>query len=128
MLVPTIHIAWCYSKNGDAMFDGLDHALCHPIALRPLRCSALMLDSVVLAHYLEFYSPFPTIVSEYEFGYSISADNVVFQESGCSLSTMISDRLCLAPLGIVVDGHQNIFVSCFSFRQRSCSVQCNSVE
>jgi hypothetical protein len=69
-----------------------------------------MLYSVVLAHYLEFCSPFPTIVSEYEFGYSIPADNVVFQESGCSLSTMIDNYLCLAPLGIVVDGHQNVFV------------------
>jgi hypothetical protein len=111
MLVPTIHIAWCCSKNSDAMLDGLDHALRHTIALRPLRCSALMLDSVVLAHHLEFCSPFSTIVSEYKFGYSIPIDNVVFQESGCSLGTMISNCFCLAPLRIVVDGHQNVFVS-----------------
>jgi hypothetical protein len=41
---------------------------------------------------------------------------------------MINNCLCLAPLGIVVDGHQNLFVSCFSFRQWSYNVQCNSVE
>jgi len=62
------------------MLDGLDHALCHPIALRPLNCSALMLDPIVLAHQLELCSPFSTIVSKYKFGDSILADNVIFQE------------------------------------------------
>ncbi len=93
------------------MLDGLNHALCHSIALRPLRCSALMLDSVILAHHLEFCNLFSTIVNEYESGYSISADDVVLREPGCSLSTMVSNHLCLAPLGIVVDGHQNVPIS-----------------
>ncbi len=87
------------------MLDGLDHALHHPIALRPLKCSELMLDFVVLAHQLEFCSPFSTIVSKYKLGDSIPADNVIFQEPGCSLGTMINNCLCLTPLGIMVDGH-----------------------
>ncbi len=93
------------------MLDGLDHAFCHPIALRPLRCNALMLDSVVLAHQLEFYSPFSTIISKYKLGDSIPADNVIFQEPSYSLGTMINNCLCLTPLGIMVDGHQDVLVS-----------------
>ncbi len=93
------------------MLDGLDHAFRHPIALRPLRCSALMLDSVVFAHQFELCSPFSTIVSKYKLGDSELADNVIFQEPGCSLGTMISNRLHLTPFGIMVNGHQDVLVS-----------------
>ncbi len=93
------------------MLDGLDNALRHPIALKPLRCSALMLDPVVLAHQIEFCSPFSTIVSKHKLGDPIPADNVIFQESGRSLSTMISNCFRLTPLEIMVDGHQDVFVS-----------------
>jgi hypothetical protein len=87
------------------MFDRFDQALCHPIALRPLGCSVLMLDSIVIAHHIEFFSPFSTIVSKHKLGDSIPADYVIFQESSCILSTMISNRLSLTPFRIVVDGH-----------------------
>ncbi len=93
------------------MLDGLDHALRHPIALRPLRCILLMLDSIVLAHQLELCSPFSTIVRQYKLGDSILADNVIFQEPGYSLGTMINNGLCLTPFGIMVNGHQDVLVS-----------------
>ncbi len=93
------------------MLDGLDDALRHPIALRPLRCSALMLDPIVLAHQIKFCSPFSTIVSKHKLGDPIPADNVIFQESGCSFGTMISNCFRLTPLGIMVDGHQGVLVS-----------------
>jgi len=70
-----------------------------------------MLDPVVLAHQLKLCSLFSTIVSKYKFGDSILVDNVIFQEFGGSFGTMISNCLCLTPLGVMVDGHQNVFVS-----------------
>jgi hypothetical protein len=93
------------------MFDGLDHMLDHPIALRPLGCSALVLDCIVPTHHIELYSPLPPIVSQYEFWDTKPADYVIFKKPGCCFGSMINNRLCFAPLGIMVDGHQDIFVA-----------------
>jgi hypothetical protein len=93
------------------MLDGFNHALRHPVALGPLGCSALMLDGIILAHHIKLCSPLPSIVSQYKFGNSISTDYVIFQKHGGSFSSMISNRLCFAPLRIVVNGHQNVFVA-----------------
>jgi hypothetical protein len=87
-----------------------------------------MLDLEVLAHQIEFCSPFSTIVNKHKLGDLVPADNVIFQESGRSLGTMISNCFRLTPLGIMVDGHQDVFVSCLSFRQWSCRVQSDPME
>jgi hypothetical protein len=103
VLVPRIHICRSRSQNNDAMLDGLDHALRHPVALRPLGCSALVLDGIILTHHIKLCSPLPSIVSKYEFGNPMPTDYFIFQKPGCCFSSMISNRLCFAPLRIVVN-------------------------
>jgi hypothetical protein len=93
------------------MLDGFDHAFRHPVALGPLRCSALVLDGIILAHHIELCSPLPSIISQYKFGNSIPTDYVILQKLGGSFGSMISHRLCFAPFRIMVDGHQNVFVA-----------------
>jgi hypothetical protein len=53
LLIPTIHVGKSISKHNYAMLDGLNHALSHPIALRPLGCNALVLNSIVPTHHVE---------------------------------------------------------------------------
>ncbi len=128
LLIPVIHVGKSSSKHSYTMLDGLDHALSHPIALRPLGCSALVLNSIIPTHHIEFCSPFPPIVSQHEFGNSIPTNYLILQKPGCRLCSMVSNRLCFASLRIVVDGHQNILVARLSLRQWPCNVQCNSME
>jgi len=59
LLIPIIHVGRSSNKHSYAMLDGLNHALSHPIALRPLGCSALVLNSIVPTHHVELYSPPP---------------------------------------------------------------------
>jgi hypothetical protein len=105
LLIPTIHVGRSSNKHSYAMLDGLNHALSHPIALRPLGCSTLVLNSIVPTHHVELCSPLPPIVSQHEFGNSISTNYLILQKPGCRLRSMVSNRLCFAPLRIVVDGH-----------------------
>jgi hypothetical protein len=53
LLILTIHVGRNSSKHSYTMLDGLNHALSHPIALRPLGCSALVLNSIVPTHHVE---------------------------------------------------------------------------
>jgi hypothetical protein len=87
------------------MLDGFNHALCHPVALGPLGCSALMLDGIILAHHIKLCIPLSSIVSQYKFGNAIPTDYVIFQKPGGSFNSMINHHLCFAPLRIMVDGH-----------------------
>jgi len=63
LLIPTIHVGRSSSKHNYTMLDGLDHALSHPIALRPFGRSALVLNSIIPTHHVELCSPLPPIVS-----------------------------------------------------------------
>jgi len=59
LLIPTIHVGRSSSKHSYTMLDGLNHALSHPIALRPLGCNALVLNNIVPTHHVELCSPLP---------------------------------------------------------------------
>ncbi len=98
LLVPTIHVGRSSSKHSYTMLDGLDHGLNHPIALRPLRRSELVLNGIIPTHYIKFCSPLPPIVSQHEFGNSIPTNYLILQEPGFRLRSMVSNRLCFAPL------------------------------
>jgi len=69
-----------------------------------------MLNPVVLAHQIKFCNPFSTIVSKHKLGDPIPVDDVIFQESGRSFGTMISNCFRLTPLRILVNGHQDVLV------------------
>jgi hypothetical protein len=93
------------------MLDGFDHAFRHPVALWPLWCSALVLYSIIFAHGIELCTPFPSVVSKNELRNSIPANQIILQKSCNNLGSMVSYCLGFAPLRIVVDSHQDIFVT-----------------
>jgi hypothetical protein len=68
LLIPTIRVGGRSGKHDYAMLDGLDHTLCHPIALRPLGCSALVLDCIVLTHHIELAAHSPPLSVSMNFG------------------------------------------------------------
>jgi len=82
LLIPTICVGRRSGKHSYAMLDGLDHTLGHPIALRPLRCSALVLNCIVLTHHIELCSPLPPIISQYELRDTEPTDYVILQKPG----------------------------------------------
>jgi hypothetical protein len=111
LLIPTICVGGRSGKYGYAMLDGLDHTLGHPIALRPLGCSTLVLNCIVLTHHIELCSPLPPIISQYELRDTEPTDYVILQKHGCCSGSMIGNCLRFTPLGIVVNGHQDVFVA-----------------
>jgi hypothetical protein len=73
--------------------------------------NALVLYGISLAHGIKFYTPFPSIVSKYEFRNPIPTNKIIFQKPCNSLGSMISYCLGFTPLRIVVDGHKDIFIA-----------------
>ncbi len=128
LLVPAIGILRCCRQYRYTLFDRLDQAFNHTITLWPLRRSVLMMNPVILAHGVKFCRPFSSVVGQHKFGHPVPTDYIVLQESGCCFGSMISHSLCLTPLRIVIDGHQDVFVACSNFRQWTCSIQCNTME
>jgi len=80
------------------MFECLDHPLGHPVALGPLRCSALVVYGIIPAHSFKFGIPLTPMVSENKPRNPISANQVVFQKPGSSLGPMVSHCFGFAPL------------------------------
>ncbi len=111
MFIPTIHVGRGSSKHSYAMLDGLDHALNHSIALKSLGWSALVLNSVIPTHYIELCNPLPPIINQYKSGNSVPANHFILQKLSCCLRPMISNCFSFAPLRVVVDSHQDIFVA-----------------
>jgi len=105
LLIPTFCVGRSSCEHSYAMLDSLNHTLGHPIALRPLGRSALVLDRIVLAHRIELCNPLPPIIGQYKLWDTEPTDYVILQELGRCFGPMIGHCLRFTPLGVVVNGH-----------------------